>query len=115
MAGGCKIEFDAKAIGARVKKGIKLGVAPLMEQVLKDSNFYCRQDQGTLIASSQIASRPKDGVLIWDTPYAKRVYFTGEPSKDVNANASLMWFHKAQNQHCNEWAALAQKLVKEDV
>ena len=42
---GVKIDFDAKAIRARVQKGIDKSVAPLMEQVLKDSNYYCRQDQ----------------------------------------------------------------------
>ncbi len=55
---GVKIDFDAKAIRARVQKGIDKSVAPLMEQVLKDSNYYCRQDQGTLIASSQTAAQP---------------------------------------------------------
>lgn len=112
---GVKIEFNAKAIRARVQKGIDKSVAPLMEQVLKDSNYYCRQDQGTLIASSQTASRPADGVLIWDTPYARRVYFTGVASKDVNRNAEIMWFHKAKNTHGDEWAALAQKIIKKEV
>ena len=112
---GVKIDFDAKAIRARVQKGIDKSVAPLMEQVLKDSNYYCRQDQGTLIASSQTASRPADGVLIWNTPYARRVYYVGVPSKDVNKNAELMWFQKAQSVHGNEWAALAQKTIKKEV
>lgn len=112
---GVKIEFNGKAIRARLQKGVEKSVAPLMEQVLKDSNYYCRQDQGTLIASSQTASRPADGVIIWDTPYARRVYFTGVPSKDVNKNAEIMWFHKAQNVHGKEWAALAQKIIKKEV
>jgi hypothetical protein len=112
---GVIIDFNKNAIGAKLKKAADKSVAPLMEQVLKDSNYFCRQDQSALIASSQIASRPAEGVLIWDTPYAKRVYYTGTPSKDVNQNASLMWFHKAQNQFGNQWQALAQKLFNKEV
>lgn len=110
-----KIEFNSKAIRARIDKGIDKGVAPLMEQVLKDSNYYCRQDQGMLIASSQIASSPSRGVLVWNTPYARRVYYTGSPSRDVNQNASLMWFHKAENAHKKDWISIAQKILNKEV
>lgn len=112
---GVKVEFNAKAIRARIEKGVDKSMAPLMEQVLKDSNYFCRQDQGTLIASSQTASRPAEGILIWDTPYARRVYFVGVPSKDANRNASLMWFHKAQNTFGKDWTALAQKIINKEV
>lgn len=106
-----KIEFNRNAVRAKLEKKINQGVAPLMEQVLKDSNYFCRQDQKGLINSSLTASRPKDGVLIWDTPYAKRVYYTGEPSRDKNPNASLMWFEKAKARFGKDWEKLAQNLT----
>ena len=83
-----------------------------MEQVLKDSNYFCRQDQKGLINSSIVSSRPADGVLIWNTPYARAVYYTGEPSTDKNPNASLMWFHKAQAEFGKDWTVLAEKLLR---
>jgi hypothetical protein len=110
-----KIKFDAKMIRAKLNNGINKGVAPLMTQVLKDSNYYCRQDTGMLIASSLIASSPKTGVLVWNTPYAKKVYYTGKPSHDVNSNASLMWFEKAKAEHNDEWMEIAQKLMNKEV
>ena len=49
-----------------------------------------------------IASRPQDGLAIWDTPYAKRRYYTGTPSKDKNQNASLQWVKKGVNTYKKE-------------
>jgi hypothetical protein len=109
--GGIKIDFNPRAIKAGIEKEITENIAPLMEQVLKDSNYFCRQDQKALINSSMTASRPKEGVLIWNTPYARRVYYTGKPSKDKNQNASLMWFHKAKERFGGDWNKLAKKLL----
>lgn len=86
-----KLTQDKAAISRKVRAAADKAVAALTEQVVKDSNYYCRQDQGTLIASSQTASDFAKGIAAWDTPYAKKVYYTGTPSKDVNANASLQW------------------------
>ena len=69
---------------------------PLSEQILDDCNYFCREDKGTLIQSSQIASIPKQGLLVWNTIYAKRVFYTGTPSTDANPNASLRWAEKGK-------------------
>ena len=70
--------------------------------------MYVREDQGTLKDSALIASRPQDGLAIWDTPYAKRMYYTGTPSKDVNPQASLMWAEKGVKTHQKELNQIAQ-------
>ena len=98
----------------RVKKKLltrfnSVALAPLSEQILTDSNYFARQETGNLIASSQTASRPKDGKLIWRTPYAKKVYYTGNPSKNVNPHASLQWVEVARKTYGTDWQKLAQK------
>lgn len=60
-----------------------------------DANIYCREQTGQLLESSYIASDFDKGLAIWDTEYAKRVYYTGFPATNVNPLASLMWGHKA--------------------
>lgn len=105
---GVKITFNKAAIKAKIEKAAEAVKAPVMEQVLKDSNYFCREDTGNLIASSEIASRPKDGIVVWDTPYAKHVYYTGKPSTNVNPNASLTWFEKAKGVYGKDWAKIAQ-------
>lgn len=108
---GVKITIDKSSVSARIKGAWKSVIPKLAEQVLTDCNFYCRVDQGVLRASPQTASNFTSGVLVWDTPYARRVYYTGSPSHDMNPNAALQWCEVAHNAHGKEWALIAQKLL----
>ena len=86
-----KISRNMPQIMAKIQAGEKAAVIAATEAVVKYGNIYVRVDQGTLEDSSLTASIPAEGKAIWDTPYAKRVYYTGEPSRDKNENASLRW------------------------
>lgn len=110
---GIKITHNRAQIERRISAGAANAVTVVTEQVVKDSNYFCREDQGTLIASSQTASDYKAGKAVWDTPYAKRVYYTGTPSRDKNANASLMWVEKARARSGKQWEQSANKAFKE--
>lgn len=70
------VKFDKAACIERVR-GAAEGKALLIasEQVLKDCNYYCKQDQGTLISSSITHSQLEKGKLIWKTPYARHLYY----------------------------------------
>lgn len=104
-----RITINKAAIMARVEAGKKTMIPAVAEQALADCNYFARRDQGTMIQSSQTASNFNAGQLIWDTVYAKKVYYTGTPSTDVNPNASLMWCEKAKNQDLKDWNGVAQK------
>ena len=103
------IKTDRARIAARINAGIASAIPAVSEQALADCNEYCRVDQGQLKESSQTASDVKAGKLAWNTPYARRVYYTGTPSKDQNPNASLMWCETAHDAHGKEWNEIAQK------
>lgn len=105
-----KIIMDRNRIKTRVKNAWKDSMPELSMQILKDCNYYCRQDQGQLIKSAKIHSDFQKGLLVWSTEYARKVYFTGHPSSDVNRNASLMWCRVAKNKHSDEWEEIGQKL-----
>ena len=96
------VETDLPS-GADIDAANAFGVFAMSQQALMDSNFYCKQDQGTLIDSSIIHSSPEDGELAWVTPYAKNQYYLESASKDPNPNAQMMWFHKAKDVHYDEW------------
>ena len=85
------------AIQAKIKAGNSMMIPAVTESVIEYGNVFVPEDQGTLKDSALIASRPQDGLAIWDTPYAKRRYYTGTPSKDKNQNASLQWVEKGVN------------------
>ena len=110
---GVRIKRDSRRIEARIDSGIARMTAAVCEQVIADGNFFCRQAQGILMSSALSASIPSKGLAIWDTPYAKRMYYTGTPCTDVNPNASLMWVEKARERFGEEWKKLAQKMFSE--
>lgn len=103
-----KIKRDTARIARRIESGAQAVRTAVTEAVVKYGNLYVRQDQGALKDSALIASRPEDGLAIWDTPYAKRVYYLGEPSKDVNPMASLQWAEKGVKTHRKELDKVAQ-------
>lgn len=109
---GVTLKIDRRAVRAKLNRRVRENMAPLVEQMLADCNEFVREDQGTLRKSSYIASRPADGLLIWDTKYAKKVYYTGTPSKDANPGASLRWVEKAKRTYGKSWAALATRLMR---
>lgn len=110
------VRFDRTACAARIRTAAE-GRALLItsEQVLKDCNYYCKQDQSGLINSSLIHSQPEKGKLIWKTPYAKRQYYLNSASTDVNPNASWMWCHKAKARWGKDWQKMYNKAFKEDL
>ena len=86
-------------------------VLPKLAQTIKeDCNRYVRMQSGALARTAT----PEDGgkKITWNTPYAKRVYYTGTPKTNVNPGASLRWCEKATRQHKSEWVAEANNLLK---
>lgn len=109
-----KVTFDKNAVMMRLKGASEKAVFITAQQVLKDSNYYCKQDQSGLIDSSITHSEPKKGILRWKTPYAKRQYYLKSTSKDVNSNAEWMWAHKAQSIHGDEWKQVYQNMFSKE-
>ena len=110
---GVRIERNMASITAKITAGKEMMIPALTEAVIQYGNIFVREDQGTLKDSALIKSRPKEGLAIWDTPYAKRVYYTGKPSRDKNPDASLMWAQKAVDTYSKELAQIAQKNFSE--
>lgn len=108
-----KLTISKSAIEAKVKSAFDKGLPELSELVLQNCNLYCKEDTGTLIASSLIHSRLAEGQLIWQTPYARRQYWeirTAYPDK--NPQASWKWCEVAKRKHQGQWQRQAQKLFE---
>lgn len=107
-----EISFFPKAVGTRIKARVSKSQVALDVQVLKDSNYYCPDRQGTLMRSGVIASG--GGEVRWETPYAKRQYnFYEKKSKHKNPNASTKWFERAKSVKIKEWEAIANREYNE--
>lgn len=111
-----KVNINLHKVEAKVDNAFKESLPLLSEIVLQDCNEFCKEDTGALIASSLTHSRPKDGQLIWQTPYARRQYWEIRTAyTDVNPNASWKWCEVAMSRYFDRWQRQAQALVERNL
>ena len=109
------VSLDKQTVTDRIKKSTSLGQELMAQQALKDSNIFAKHDSGEMIASSLKASKLDEGLLIWDTPYAKRQYYLKSAFKTKNQQATMMWAHEARAKYGKEWLQVLQNAVKKGV
>ncbi|MGH0741936.1 minor capsid protein [Bacillus paranthracis] len=111
------VSIDLSSILPQVQESVDKTQIVLDEQVLKDSNYFIPFDTANLRDSSLIASEIGKGVLLWDTPYAKRLYWNPQYnfSKDSNPHASGLWFDHAKAMNLPAWIALTQTEVENNL
>ena len=104
-----KIKRNLGAITAKINAGAQSMKVAVTESVIEYGNNFVRQDQGELKDSALKASQPQKGLAIWEKEdFARKLYYTGTPSKDENSNASLMWAEKGVNTYKKELDKVAQ-------
>lgn len=109
-----QVQFDKSKLMSKIGSKNKKAIAAVTTEALKDANYYVRKDTGEMERSSQRASEFNEGLLIWDVPYAKKTYYTGNPSQDVNPHASLLWAHKGAAENIGKYQDMIGKIMKED-
>ena len=70
-----KIKFDVGKVAARIEDASKKAIGELAGQIRDDCNIYCPEDSGELIRSSEIHSDIPNGKIVWQTPYARNMYY----------------------------------------
>ena len=108
-----RFQINENSIKVKIDNAWESGREMLCSQILRDCNLYCKEDTGMLIMSSYIHSRLKEGLLIWQTPYAARQYYEIPTAyKDVNSNATWRWCEVAKQNHLAEWGRQAQAITR---
>ena len=108
-----KIQIDEPKVLAKLNITWNQTTRILAEEILNDCNQYCKEDTGALIASSQIHSQLDKGLLIWQTPYARRQYYEIRTAyTDMNPHATWRWAEEAKKHHMSQWERQAQILVE---
>lgn len=106
-----KINISKSAVVAKIMSEFKDTLPILSEEILNNCNQYCKEDTGTLIASSLVHSIPSEGKLIWQTPYARRQYWEIRTAyQTVNKEAHWRWCEYAKQRHMADWQKTAQKV-----
>lgn len=106
-----RVEINTNGIVRGIENRWGAGLYRLIAVMRQDCNRYVRIDKGTLRKSSYTASQPDKGLIIWNTPYARRVYYTGTPRTTKNALASLQWCEKAKAQYMDKWRKMAAEMT----
>lgn len=98
-----RIEFNPRDVMMRSQAACNEARFDTANQVLTDSNFYCKRNTGMLIESAISNSLPEQGVVQWVTPYAAAQYTNPATRTEINPNASPEWFDAAKRNHCRQW------------
>lgn len=108
------IQLNAAAVIDKAKKAVEKAQVVLDEQVLKDSNFYIPKDTGELERSGVRSSVIGKGSIVWDTPYARRLYYNPQYnfSKDSNPNAQGLWFEAAKASFLTDWVRITEQAYR---
>ena len=108
-----KIKINEQGIKATIDNTWHSGLEMLSSQILRDCNEFCKEDTGMLIMSSYIHSKLKDGILIWNTPYAARQYYEIQTANhSPNHNATWRWVEVARHRYLSRWAKQAQAITR---
>lgn len=111
-----KIIINRRAVEAKVEYAFKDGMGALANEILNDCNQYCKEESGTLIASSYMHSNLDEGKLIWQTSYAKRQYWEIKTAiPQPNPQASWKWCEVAKRKHLERWRRQAQIALKNNL
>ncbi|PFE42506.1 minor capsid protein [Bacillus cereus] len=111
------VQVDTAQIESNVMRATEKAQFALDEQVLKDSNFYAPEDTTELKRSGVRFSRPGEGRVGWNTPYARRLYYNPQYnfSKDLNPNAQGLWFEVAKAAHLVDWKRITEQTMKDNL
>ena len=109
-----RVEFDLNKLLAKYRSRAKTAQIVLDESVLKDTDAYVRYRTGVLARSARTASRIGQGAIIYDTPYAKKVYYdeSGYVTKDVHPLATSKWFEESKKKNEKKWMSAVERILK---
>lgn len=102
-----RIAIDRNAVRAKIDGAWGKSLYALSSQILADCNQYVKHDQGSLESSSYIHSELRKGLLVWQTPYAKRQYWAIQTS--LTPGRTWKWCETAKRKHKDTWREIAQR------
>ena len=108
-----KIDVNESMIASKVQIAWEKSLFALSSQILGDCNQYVKFDRGALESSSYASSRLSKGVLIWNTPYAKRQYW--EIKTSLTPGRTWKWCETAKKKHRADWQKLAERLLRSNL
>lgn len=104
--------FDELKVFGRLSGNIDYAQKVLDNEVLKDCDEYVPFNTGNLRDSGIRGTRIGSGVVMYNTPYARRVYYGKGARTDKHPKATPQWFEKAKAVHKEKWLELVRKAAQ---
>lgn len=126
--------FDVGGILENVDRANREAIEEMGEQIIADSNSLAPWGEGDLRSSALNNSDLKNGIIVWDTPYAQYLYYgvlmvgkngsawakRGEkkevktPEQMLNfaqdhQNSQMLWYEKAKDINMEKWLKTYQQ------
>ena len=109
-----RVNISPETVMAHVMGAWNKALFALTTEILADCNDYCKRSPNhTMRDSSLIHSKPAEGLMVWETPYARRQYW--EIQTALTPGTTWRWVETAKGKHKDRWDALAQKGVKDNL
>ena len=109
-----RIKISPEQVAAKVTGAFDKALYGLTTEILADCNeFVKRSPDQTMLKSSLIHSQPKEGKIVWATPYARRQYW--EIQTALTPGTTWRWVDTAKKAHMERWQRLAQKGVRDNL
>lgn len=107
-----RITVDLSAIERKFSgEQLRAKRAAFAHRVGFDMNKRCPVDEGTLRDSMPVSSDFDNGMVIWDTPYAKDVLNADSVRTVKNPNACPQWPEAVKGEKLGDWKDMAAKML----
>ena len=97
------VDFDSSNIKKRLENSLAAAQIWLDRAVLNDSEPYIPSSSGELIRSARAASKIGSGEIIYNTPYARAVYYGYHNKSQTHPLATRLWFETAKAVNGGRW------------
>lgn len=111
-----KVDISPREIADRQRKFLESASGPqawLDARIIRDTDPFVPMDTGMLASSSIRASEPGTGEVVYDTPYAQKLYsgVTMNFSRDKHPQATHHWHEKAKSIWLDAWGRGVARLM----
>lgn len=114
-AGKIKIAIEWKqGYGPQATQGMQTAQTEFSNECLRLCDKYVPKDTGMLIASALLSSRPEDGLLVWNTPYAAQQYYRqGIAGSQTGGMRGSHWGERMKADNLDHLREFLKKRVEE--
>ena len=113
MGAKVTVKYKSSDTIKKVEKAREHAMPIYTREVLKDIQPYVPKDTGALERSALNNSRFDEGLMIWSTPYARKLYYNPTGiifNKGINSKATMMWGEKSKADNMKKWEKLYKTL-----